>query len=159
MINLQNTANNLLDAFTYYKCVTKSWNPAINAPERVKVPKKTTHAPSIVKMGRVAQTKNDNTPNKRPKKEKTMPLQMTVNMSQPVVDRHLMDIPQSRTQARYRKENASTSKNPDVLILGNHEASMGIQEISINSTSFREVYDLVLQLSTHVSQPSLLRIS
>jgi hypothetical protein len=110
-------------------------------------------------MGRVAQTKNDNTPNKRPKKEKTRPLQMTVNMSQPVVDRHLMDIPQSRTQARYRKENASTSKNPDVLILGNHEASMGIQEISINSTSSREVYDLVLQLSSHVSQPSLLRIS
>jgi hypothetical protein len=42
---------------------------------------------------------------------------------------------------RYRKENASTSEKPDALILGNHETSMGIQEISINYTSFREVYD------------------
>jgi hypothetical protein len=64
-----------------------------------------------------------------------------MNMSQPMVDRHLVDIPQSSTQMRYRKENASTSKNPDTLILENHETSMGIQEISINYTSFREVYD------------------
>jgi hypothetical protein len=97
--------------------------------------------PSIVKRGRVAQTKNDNAPNKRPRKEKTRPLQKTVNVSQLVVDKHLVDIPQSSTQARYRNENASTSKNPDALVLGNHEASTGIQEISINYTSSREVYD------------------
>jgi hypothetical protein len=41
----------------------------------------------------------------------------------------------------YRNENASTSKNPDALVLGNHEASTGIQEISINYTSSGEVYD------------------
>jgi hypothetical protein len=64
-----------------------------------------------------------------------------MNVNQPVVDRHLMDIPQSSTQARYRNENASTSKNPDALILGNHETSMGIQEISINYTNSGEVYD------------------
>jgi hypothetical protein len=81
----------------------------VNASESTEVPKKTTQAPSIVKRGRVSQTKKDNTPNKRSRKEKTRPLQKTVNMSQPVVDRHLMDIPQSSTQARYRKENASTS--------------------------------------------------
>jgi hypothetical protein len=52
-----------------------------------------------------------------------------------------MDILQSSTQARYRNENASTSENPDDLILGNYETSMGIQEISINYTSFREVCD------------------
>jgi hypothetical protein len=40
----------------------------INAPERVEVPKKTTHAPYLVKRGRIAQTKKDNTPNKRLKK-------------------------------------------------------------------------------------------
>jgi hypothetical protein len=58
-----------------------------------------------------------------------------------MVDRHLVDIPQSITQVRYRKENASTSEKPDALVLGNHEASTGIQEISINYTSSRKVYD------------------
>jgi hypothetical protein len=60
-----------------------------------------------------------------------------------VVDRHLVEnnIPQSSTQARYINENARTSENPDDLILGNHEISKGIQEISINYTSFGEVYD------------------
>jgi hypothetical protein len=58
-----------------------------------------------------------------------------------VVDKHLVDIPQSSTQARYRNENASTSKNPNALVLGNHETSTGIQEIFINYTSSREVYD------------------
>jgi hypothetical protein len=69
------------------------------------------------------------------------PLQKTVNMSQLMVDRHIMDIPQSSTQARYRNENASTSENPDALVLGNHEISTGIQEISINYTSSGEVYN------------------
>jgi hypothetical protein len=45
LINLQNIVNNLPDAFTDYKSVTKSWNPMVNAPERVEVPKKTTQAP------------------------------------------------------------------------------------------------------------------
>jgi hypothetical protein len=68
-------------------------------------------------------------------------LQKIVNVSQPVVDRHLVDIPQSSIQVHYRNENASTSKNPDDLVLGNHETSMRIQEISINYTSSGEVYD------------------
>jgi hypothetical protein len=46
----------------------------INAPERVEVPTKTTQTPSVVKRGRVAQTKKDNTPNKHPRKEKMRPL-------------------------------------------------------------------------------------
>jgi hypothetical protein len=107
----------------------------------VGLPKKTNQAPSVVQRGRVAQTKKDNAPNKRPRKEKTRPLQKTVNVSQPVVDRHLVDIPQSSTQVRYRNENASTSKNPDDLVLGNRETSTGIQVISINYTSSGEVYD------------------
>jgi hypothetical protein len=32
----------LPDAFTDYKGITKSWNPMVNAPERVEVPKKIT---------------------------------------------------------------------------------------------------------------------
>jgi hypothetical protein len=34
-----------------------------------------------------------------------------------------------------------TLKVPDNLVLGNHEVSKGIEEISINYTSSREVYD------------------
>jgi hypothetical protein len=80
---------------------------------------------------------------KCPRKEKTMPLQKIVNVGQPVVDRHPVynNIPQSITQAHYIKENASMSKNLDNLILGNHDTSKGIQEISINYTSSGEVYD------------------
>jgi hypothetical protein len=43
-------------------------------------------------------------------------IQKTVNVSQPRVDRHLVDIPQSSTQARYRIENVRTSENPDALV-------------------------------------------
>jgi hypothetical protein len=140
---LQNIANNLPDAFTDYKSVTKSWNPTVNEHERMEVPKKMTHTPSVVKRGGggIAQTKKDNTPNKRPRKEKMTPLQNTVNVSQHVVDRHPVDIPQSSTQVRYRKESASTSENLDALVLGNHEASTGIQVIFINYTSSEELYD------------------
>jgi hypothetical protein len=73
------------------------------------------------------------------KKEKMMPFQKITNVCQPVVDRHLMNILQSSTQACYRNENASMSKNPNDLILGNHETSTGIHEICINYTSFGEV--------------------
>jgi hypothetical protein len=107
----------------------------------VEVSKKTTQAPSVVKRWRVAQIKKDNTPNKRPRKEKMRPLQKIVNVNQPVVERHLVNIPQSSTQTRYRKESASMSENPNALVLGNRETSMGIQEISITYTNFGEVYN------------------
>jgi hypothetical protein len=115
----------------------------VNAPERVEVSKKTTQTPSVVKWGRVATTKRDNAPNNHPRKKKTRPLQKAVNVSQPVVDRHLVDnnIPQSSTQTCYINENARMSENPDDLVLGKHEISKGIQEISTNYTSFKEVYD------------------
>jgi hypothetical protein len=58
-----------------------------------------------------------------------------------MVDRYLVDIPQSSTQGHYRIKNASTLENPDDLVLGNLETSTGIQEISINYTSSGEVYD------------------
>jgi hypothetical protein len=64
-----------------------------------------------------------------------------VNVSQPVVDRHLVDIPQSSTQALYRKENGSMLENLYALVLRNNEKSTGIQEIFINYISSREVYD------------------
>jgi hypothetical protein len=123
---LQNIINILPDAFTDYKGVTKSWNHAVNTLESVEVPKKTTQAPSVVKRGSVAQTKKDNAPNKRPRKEKMMHLQKIVNVSQLVVDIYLVNIPQSSTQVRYRNKNTSTLENHDALVLGNHEASTGI---------------------------------
>jgi hypothetical protein len=48
IIHLQRLANNLPDAFTNYKGVTKSFIPAQNAPERVEIPNKT-GATSITK--------------------------------------------------------------------------------------------------------------
>jgi hypothetical protein len=78
-----------------------------------------------MKRERTIIAKKDNVSNKRSRKEKTMPLQKTVNVSQPMVDKHLVDINmlQSSTQACYINENASTSKNSDTLVLGNHEES------------------------------------
>ena len=51
IINLQHLANNLPDSFTDLKGVTKSLNPARNAPERVKVLIKTTQLPIPKKRG------------------------------------------------------------------------------------------------------------
>jgi hypothetical protein len=45
IIDLQHIANNLPDAFTDYKGVTKSLVPARNVPERVEIPQKTTQPP------------------------------------------------------------------------------------------------------------------
>jgi hypothetical protein len=61
---------------------------------------------------------------------------------QPDVKQHHSntDDPQSSSQARYTNE-TRTSKIPNNLVLGNHEASKGIEEISINYTSSRKVYN------------------
>jgi hypothetical protein len=48
--------------------------------------------------------------------------------------------PQSSSQARYINE-TRIPEIPDNRILGNHEASKGIEEIYINYTSSGEVYD------------------
>ena len=50
IIDLQNIANNLPDAFIDYKGVTNSLHSARNVPERVEVPNKTTH-PNLAKRG------------------------------------------------------------------------------------------------------------
>jgi hypothetical protein len=61
---------------------------------------------------------------------------------QPDVEQHHSnaDDPQSSSQARYINE-TRTSEIPDSLILRNHEASKGIEEISINYTSSGKVYN------------------
>jgi hypothetical protein len=50
------------------------------------------------------------------------------------------DDPQSSSEVDYTKE-TRTSKIPDNVVLGNHEALKGIEEISINYTSSGKVYD------------------
>jgi hypothetical protein len=59
IITLQDLANNLLDAFTNYKNVIKSFIPARNAPERVEVPNKTIQPQVRNKRGRNRASKQD----------------------------------------------------------------------------------------------------
>jgi hypothetical protein len=91
----------------------------------MEVPKKTIQTPFVMRRGRTTITKKDNAFRKRPRKEKTRPLQKAVNVGQPMVDRYLVviNMPQSSTQACYINENANTLENPDTLVLGNHEES------------------------------------
>jgi hypothetical protein len=79
---------------------------------------------------------------KRPKKEKLKAPRKSKNVFQPEVQqRHSnADDPQSSSQACYINE-TRTLKIHDNLVLGNHETSKGIEEISINYTSCGKVYD------------------
>lgn len=71
---MQRLANNLPDAFTNYKGVTKSFIPAQNALERVEVPNKTTQLPLTKKRGRSLATQRDTVASKKRK---------TINANQP----------------------------------------------------------------------------
>jgi len=68
IIDLQHIANNLPDAFTDIKGVTKSLNPAHNVPARVEIPKNTTSIPIQNKRGRPTNTSQDKASNKQPQK-------------------------------------------------------------------------------------------
>jgi hypothetical protein len=83
------------DAFTYYNGVTKSWNPAFNAPERVKVSKKTTLATSTKNRGRVETTKKDIASEKRPRKKKSKAPRKSKNVVQPEVEQHHLNVDDS----------------------------------------------------------------
>jgi hypothetical protein len=65
IINLQNIANNLPEAFTNHKGVTKSHNPVVNVPKRVEIP--TPNLPNQNKRGRSMVTKNK-IPKQHPRK-------------------------------------------------------------------------------------------
>jgi hypothetical protein len=114
----------------------------VNAPERVEVPKKTSLTPSTKKRGRAETNRKDIASEKRPRKEKSKAPKKSKNVVQLEVEVHYLnaDDPQSSSQAHYTNE-TRTSEIPDNLILGNHEASKGIEEISINYASYEKVYD------------------
>jgi hypothetical protein len=79
---------------------------------------------------------------KSDQEEKTKAPRKTKKAIQPMVERHHVNIddPQSSSQACYINE-TRTSEVCNNLVLGNHEASKGIEEISINYTSPGDVYD------------------
>ncbi len=85
IIDLQVAANNLPDSFIVSKSVTKSYIPARNVPERIKVPNKTIQFPSSKESGR--STAN---PRKRTRKQRKESSD-TVNETQPQVERHQVD--------------------------------------------------------------------
>jgi len=109
IIDLQNIANNLPDAFADYKGVTKSIYPARNVPERVEVPNKTTQPQTGNKRGRSTSKKQEK----------------TRNTSKISIDRHLEDKqcpvdicdPQSSPIMRINTE-AGTSEDPRSIVLG-----------------------------------------
>jgi hypothetical protein len=120
----------------------KSWNYAVNAPERVEVLNKTTMSPSTKKRRRVETTRKDTASEKPPRKEKSKAHKKYKNVVQPEVEQHYLNTndPQSSSQARYINE-TRTSEISDNLVLRNHEVSKGIEEIFINYTSSKKVYN------------------
>ena len=141
IINLQNIANNLPDAFTDYKGVTKSHIPAMNVPERVEITK-TTQPP---KRGR-----NLNKKDKACEKLlRGMRIPQTVNVGQPQVDvqpsveeGHLKDVQHTGPSTSVHTNiGAGASKHLDSIIEGNHDESEGIDEISTNYVESGESFN------------------
>jgi peptide/histidine transporter 3/4 len=138
IINLQHIANNVPDAFTDYKGVTKSYNPARNVPERVEVPNKTTQLPS--KRGRSTAISTDTASSKQ-RKRKTKSSD-PVNAAQPHVEKHPVEVqPSHPTSTVHSITDAGTSEYPDATILGNDDASERVHEISINYAETGESFD------------------
>jgi hypothetical protein len=132
---LQHIANNLLEAFTNYKGVTKSSYPTRIAPERAKIPIKTIQLSLPKKRGRSTAAPKDNAPTKclrilRTKSSKS------VNPSQPQVGRHpIVDKnpkPEPNPQlvlTLHPNSDPRTSKHPDSIILGNDESINGVKKL------------------------------
>ena len=145
IINLQHLANNLPDSFTDLKGVTKSLNPARNAPERVEVPIKTTQLPIPKKRGSSTASDLEHASSKQQRKSRRKTSE-SVNAGQLNVDKHLMGSihpvegqpPQPSSSVH---KLTGTSEHPDSIVLGNHEESLGVQEISINYVDSGESFD------------------
>jgi hypothetical protein len=135
---LQHIANNTSDAFTDYKDVTKSYNPARNVPTRVEIPNKTTQLPC--KRERCTGIPTDAAPSKQ-KKRKTKSSKI-VNATQNHVGKHPVEVqPSHPTSTVHSITDVGTSECPDATIFGNDDASERVHEISINYLESRESYD------------------
>jgi hypothetical protein len=137
ILELQQIASNLPNAFTDYKCVTTSLDPVVNAPCRVEVAIKTTPP---LKRERSNQQKDAS--NKRLKSTRKTSSLKKVNASQSKVDGHQVDMINPWPSPHVHTiEQAGGSEDPDSLISKNHDEFHGVQEISINYTSFEELLD------------------
>ena len=151
ILNLQNITNNLPDAFTAGKDITKSYIPVRNVPERIEVPKKTIQLSSSGKSGKSTAIPTGAASRKRNRKGKETPSRLA-SATQPPVERSKVDRddpPPASTVHTF--SDAGTSERPDGIVLGNSEPSRGIQEISINYLDSGETYDCKIQLSTYTS--------
>jgi hypothetical protein len=126
---LKRLANELPDAFTNYKGVTKSFIPARNTPERVEVPSKTTQLlerRSMVNKHYSIAKKQRTIVNANRHQNDTM-YQVDGDDPRPSSDVHI-------TEAR-------TSENPRHINLGNSNESLRSDEIAINYVETGETYD------------------
>jgi hypothetical protein len=138
LINLQHIANNTPNAFTDYKGVTKSHNPARNAHARVEVPNKTTQL--LRKRGRCTTISMDAASSKQ-KKRKAKSSKI-VNATQNHVEKHPEEVqPSHPTSTVHSITDIGTSECPDATILGNDDASERVHKISINYLDSEESSD------------------
>ena len=129
IIHLQRLANELPDAFTNYKGVTKSFIPARNAPERVEVPNKATQLlerRSMVNKRCSVAKKQRTIVNAKGHQYDTM-YHVDCDDPQPSSDVHITE--------------AGTSENPRHINLGNSDESLRNDEIAINYVETGETYD------------------
>nr|AAK91878.1 Putative copia-type pol polyprotein [Oryza sativa]AAP52115.1 retrotransposon protein, putative, Ty1-copia subclass [Oryza sativa Japonica Group] len=122
IINLQNIANKLPDAFTDYKGVTRSHIPAVNAPERVEVTQKVTDSaltPHPRKRGRPPGAR-DKVPWRRPQRqepEPLVPLKESIEEAQPEVEK----APEEATQPKVEKApEEATQPEVEMVPEGHH---------------------------------------
>jgi hypothetical protein len=129
IIHLQRLGNELPNAFTNYKSVTKSFIPVRNAPERVEIPNKTTQLLErrnmMNKCYSVAK-KQITIVNANKHQEDTM---------------YQVDCDDLRPSSDVRIAEAETSENTRQINLGNFDVSLRGDEISMNYVEIGETYD------------------
>ena len=162
IIHLQNLANELSNAFTDHKKVTRSHIPTVIAPERIQVPLKATNstvsAPNPRKRGRPPGPQ-DKVPRRRPQRRVLEPLashkelaeeaQSEVENAPEVAARprvelvpegpHPEDGNHHASRAQYRM---GGSKCPSSIVMGNHdEREDDHEEIATNYVESGESYN------------------
>ncbi|XP_019159318.1 PREDICTED: uncharacterized protein LOC109156009 [Ipomoea nil] len=141
IINLQNLANNLPDAFTDNRGVTRSHIPAVNAPSRVEVPKGPsmhTDTPHRQKRGRPLGAKDLNPQKTRIGKISKL-LQKNVNRPE---DGRPKDGEPSEPARALNNMNTGDAEHPDQNILGNDDDLVDVNiETAINFVDTGETYN------------------
>ena len=143
IINLQQLANNLPDAFTDIRGVSKSHIPAANAPERVEIPMEgmdSTRVPNPGKRGRELDDSVD-APRRRPQKQNT---RVQALHSQSVVPE--VTCPEGEGPSALVRTNITdstrASEQPDLNNTGNqNELDDANEEITTDYVESRDLYN------------------